>query len=76
MLALSRKSAELTPERIIDYCLDNMPAFWVPNYVRLLDSLPKTPTGRIEMYKLRQEGITANTHDMESYVKNRINSRS
>ena len=72
MLSLSRKNQDLSAEHIVDYCLENMPTFWVPNFVRFLDSLPKTPTGRIEKYKLRKEGITRDTHNMQEYIKRRI----
>lgn len=54
---------ELTPERIIEYCKENMPHFWVPRYLRIVDELPKTPTGRIEKYKFREEGVTKHTFD-------------
>jgi crotonobetaine/carnitine-CoA ligase len=33
--------------------------------VEFKESLPKTPTERVEKYKLRQEGVTANTWDRE-----------
>jgi len=72
MLSLSRKNLNLSAERIIDYCLENMPTFWVPNFVRFLNVLPKTPTGRIEKYKLRGEGITSDTYNMRDYIKKKI----
>jgi crotonobetaine/carnitine-CoA ligase len=75
MLSISRKNIELKPENIIDYCLDNMPAYWLPNYIRFLDSLPKTPTGRIEKYKLKNEGITKETYHMSKYIKDRLKNK-
>ena len=30
----------------------------VPRYVRLVDALPKTPSQRIEKYRLRADGVT------------------
>jgi crotonobetaine/carnitine-CoA ligase len=42
-----------------------MPYFAVPRYVEFMESLPKTPTERVEKYKLKQSGITANTWDRE-----------
>jgi crotonobetaine/carnitine-CoA ligase len=55
----------LTPEELIAYCNDRMPYFAVPRFVEFMDSLPKTPTDRVEKYKLKQAGITVNTWDKE-----------
>ncbi|MDD3654636.1 MAG: ATP-dependent acyl-CoA ligase [Desulfotomaculaceae bacterium] len=55
----------LTPAELIEFCNDRMPAFAVPRFMEFYDSLPKTPTDRVEKYKLKQAGITANTWDKE-----------
>jgi crotonobetaine/carnitine-CoA ligase len=55
----------LTPEELIAYANDRMPYFAVPRFVEFLDSLPKTPTERVQKYQLKQAGITANTWDRE-----------
>jgi carnitine-CoA ligase len=38
----------------------------VPRYIRFVDTLPKTPTERVQKVKLRDEGITADTFDREA----------
>jgi crotonobetaine/carnitine-CoA ligase len=55
------------PEELLEYCVDNMAHFAVPRYVRFMDELPKTPSQRIEKYKLRTEGITGDTWDREDH---------
>ncbi len=60
-----KEDETLTPEELIAYCNDRMPYFAVPRFVEFMDSLPKTPTERVEKYKLKQAGITANTWDKE-----------
>jgi non-ribosomal peptide synthetase component E (peptide arylation enzyme) len=30
----------------------------VPDYIEILDSIPKTPTGKTEKYKLVKRGVT------------------
>jgi crotonobetaine/carnitine-CoA ligase len=60
-----RPGATLNPEELIRYCNDRMPYFAVPRYVEFMENLPKTPTERVEKYKLKQAGITANTWDRE-----------
>jgi crotonobetaine/carnitine-CoA ligase len=60
-----RPGAALTPEALIRHCNERMPYFAVPRYVEFMESLPKTPTERIEKYKLKQAGITPSTWDRE-----------
>jgi crotonobetaine/carnitine-CoA ligase len=56
-----------TPEEILDVVQDRMPHFAVPRYVRYVDELPKTPSERIEKYKLRETGVTGDTWDREDH---------
>mgnify|MGYP001764497798 CR=1 FL=1 len=40
--------------------------FAIPRYVAFRDSLPKTPSERVEKYKLKAEGVTADCWDREA----------
>jgi crotonobetaine/carnitine-CoA ligase len=42
---------------------DTAPYFFVPRYIEFLDSLPATPTGRVQKFVLRERGITPETWD-------------
>ncbi len=55
----------LPPEDLIRYCNERMAYFAVPRYLEFVQELPKTPTNRIEKYRLREAGITENTWDRE-----------
>jgi crotonobetaine/carnitine-CoA ligase len=55
----------LPPEDVIKFCNERMAYFAVPRYLEFVSELPKTPTNRIEKYKLREAGITENTWDLE-----------
>jgi crotonobetaine/carnitine-CoA ligase len=55
----------VTPEELIAHSESLMAYFMVPRFIRFIDEMPKTPTERIEKYKLRDEGITPDTWDME-----------
>ncbi len=46
--------AELTTQQVIDYCRDNMAHFKVPRHVVFCE-LPKTSTGKVQKFKLREE---------------------
>jgi crotonobetaine/carnitine-CoA ligase len=54
------------PVALLDFCQGRMAYFAVPRYVRIVATLPRTPSQRIEKYKLRSEGVTADTWDRES----------
>lgn len=51
------------PDEIVAFCSENMPHFWIPRFIRFVGALPMTATGRIEKFKLKQEGVTADTWD-------------
>jgi len=55
----------LAPEELIAFAAERMPYFAVPRFVEFMDSLPKTPTERVQKYLLKQAGITPNTWDRE-----------
>jgi crotonobetaine/carnitine-CoA ligase len=55
----------LEPKELLDFCQERMAYYMVPRYVEY-KKLPLTPTGRIEKYKLRSEGLTSSTWDRES----------
>ncbi len=68
MVAVVVKPGEqLTPEMLLDYCQEQMAHFAVPRYVRFVDELPKTPSQRIQKYKLRDEAVTHDTWDREAH---------
>lgn len=46
---------QLTPTEVIRFCQENMAIFKVPRYLEFRESLPKTPSERVQKEKLRQE---------------------
>jgi crotonobetaine/carnitine-CoA ligase len=36
---------------------ENVPRYMIPRYLELRDALPKTPSGRVEKYKLKREAL-------------------
>lgn len=43
----------LSAQEVIDHAAATMPKFMRPHHVRIVDDLPRTPTNKIEKYKLR-----------------------
>jgi carnitine-CoA ligase len=54
------------PVELTHWMAERMPYFMVPRYIRFVDTLPKTPTERVQKVKLRDEGITADTFDRDA----------
>ncbi len=42
---------------------DNAPYFFVPRYIQFVDSLPYTPTNKVQKFRLRERGVTPTTWD-------------
>lgn len=67
MVCVVRKPGQqLGAPDLIRHCEPLMPYFAVPRYVDFRDELPKTPTHKVEKYRLRQEGVTPTTWDREA----------
>jgi crotonobetaine/carnitine-CoA ligase len=60
-----KEKQSLPFEELIEFCDERMAYFAIPRYVEFVAELPKTPTNRIEKYRLRELGITENTWDRE-----------
>lgn len=46
---------------IIKHCREVLPRYAVPRYLRRLEELPRTPTEKVEKFRLRTEGVTEDT---------------
>lgn len=62
---VARPGASIDLEALVAHCARSMAKFMVPRYFRLMDSLPRTPTDKVEKFRLLQQGITADTWDRE-----------
>lgn len=52
-----------TPAELLKHCEKELPYYAVPRYYRLVSSLPRTPTAKIQKGELRQIGIDDRTWD-------------
>ena len=62
---VAREGAHLEPDQLHQHCREHGPSYMAPRYIRFVDELPKTPTQKVEKFRLRDEGITADTWDSE-----------
>ncbi|WP_246987992.1 long-chain-fatty-acid--CoA ligase [Halorientalis marina] len=50
-----RPDADVTPEEIKEYCLENMAEYKHPREVEFVEELPRTTTGKVQKFELRGE---------------------
>ena len=65
MLVTLREGRSLTPEELLKFCAETMPYFMVPRYIDIVTDFPRTPTAKVEKYKIRKMGLTSSTWDRE-----------
>jgi len=61
-----KEGQQVTEEELIRWCEPRMAYFAIPRYIAIRDSMPKTPSERVEKFKLKKEGITADCWDREA----------
>lgn len=52
-----RRFEDVDGESVRDWVAERMPRYFVPKYVLFAESLPKTPSGKIQRFKLREMAI-------------------
>ncbi|TDO48685.1 crotonobetaine/carnitine-CoA ligase [Kribbella sp. VKM Ac-2527] len=65
VLAVIVAAEPVTADELWQFCAGRIPAFAIPRYLRIVDSLPKTPSQKVRKSVLRDNGVTADTHDRE-----------
>ncbi|MBV7255331.1 AMP-binding protein [Pacificimonas sp. WHA3] len=54
---IPKPGSELTPERVVEFCKDHIAHYKVPARVRLVEDLPRTVTGKIKKFEMRDSEI-------------------
>jgi carnitine-CoA ligase len=55
----------IDPKELLEFLMPRLPHYMVPRYVRIVETLPKTPTQKIQKHLLRSAGVTEDTWDRE-----------
>lgn len=58
-----KQGKEFNFTHFIDFCTPRLPHYAIPRYVRIIDEFPRTPSQRIQKFKLKEEGVTKDTFD-------------
>ncbi len=67
VLVTLRDGMSVAPEELLRYCAEKMPYFMVPRYLDIVEDFPRTPTAKVEKYKLRATGPGPTTWDREAH---------
>lgn len=54
-----------TAEELCSFINDNAPHYFVPRYLDFVQTLPYTPTNKVQKFKLREEGVSEETWDQK-----------
>ncbi|MGK2955788.1 MAG: AMP-binding protein [Solirubrobacterales bacterium] len=63
------EGASLTAAELREWCDGRLSNFAIPRFVDFRSELPLTPTGKIEKFKLKKEGVTRTTDDARANKK-------
>ncbi|GAA4684849.1 ATP-dependent acyl-CoA ligase [Pseudonocardia yuanmonensis] len=63
VVVVLRDGVRVTAEDLFLHYADSMPYHMVPRFIDIVDELPRTPTDKVEKYKLRTAGVGPNTWD-------------
>jgi len=63
--AVLRPGHSLSEEALLHWIVERVPYFAVPRYIEFRRELPKNPQDKVLKFKLREEGKTASTWDLE-----------
>ena len=52
-----REAAQLDEDDVKEYCRGQIAHFKVPRYIKFVDELPMTVTGKVQKFKIREAAI-------------------
>ena len=62
---VAKPGTVIEPAELARFINDNAPHFIVPRYIEVRETLPYTPTNKIEKYKLRSQGVSDRSWDRQ-----------
>ncbi len=65
IVAVLHEGATLSAVELMDWLQDRLPRFMLPSYIEFVDALPRTPSNKIEKYRLVQQGLGASAWGRE-----------
>jgi crotonobetaine/carnitine-CoA ligase len=66
MACVVRNSETLDAKTLLDWCVPRMPRFALPRFIKFVEEIEQTASGKIGKQAIRDAGVTANTWDRDS----------
>ena len=60
------EGSTLQPAELMDWLQSRMPAFMMPRYIEFVSAMPRTPSEKVEKYKLVETGLGPTVWDREA----------
>ena len=61
-----RPDMQVDEKEILQHCMQTLARFQVPRYIEILPKMPRTSTGKIAKYQLKETAFTQATWDREA----------
>ena len=55
---VKNKGSQLNTDQFLSFCQEKLPRFAVPKYIRVVDNIRKTGSGKLSKVDVRKEGLT------------------
>jgi crotonobetaine/carnitine-CoA ligase len=68
---VARPGAVLDVAAVWSFCEGRLPYFAVPRYLDVVQGLPRTENGKVQKYKLREQGVSSTARDRQSLERDR-----
>lgn len=73
---VARPGMVLMPTDLVSFCENRLPYFAIPRYIDIVADLPRTENGKVQKFKLRDQGVNVSTWDRQSTLPARDVARS
>jgi crotonobetaine/carnitine-CoA ligase len=60
---VARPGLTLEPAEVASYCQTRLPKFAIPRYIDIVSDLPRTENGKVQKFRLREQGVTPTAWD-------------
>jgi crotonobetaine/carnitine-CoA ligase len=60
---VARPGAALQPAELATFCQSRLPRFAIPRYFDIVPDLPRTENGKVQKFRLREQGVTPSAWD-------------
>ncbi|TDL25997.1 acetyl-CoA synthetase-like protein [Rickenella mellea] len=71
---VKRTGVSLSAQNVYDFAIDKMPRFSVPRYIEFVVELPRTPTGKIETFRLQEMWKSGNRSAVVDFDRSYVTS--